>query len=48
MKKVGLLILFVTLFAVFAGCSTSAKESKTLTIAWLPNDSGDDSKAARE
>jgi phosphonate transport system substrate-binding protein len=48
MKKVGLLILFVTLFAVFAGCSTSAKESKTLTIAWLPNDSGDDTKAARE
>jgi phosphonate transport system substrate-binding protein len=48
MKKVGLLILFVTLFAVFAGCSAAAKESKTLTIAWLPNDSGDDSKAARD
>jgi phosphonate transport system substrate-binding protein len=48
MKKVGLLILFVTLFAFFAGCSNSSKESKTLTIAWLPNESGEDIKAARE
>ncbi|MBP1992155.1 phosphate/phosphite/phosphonate ABC transporter substrate-binding protein [Paenibacillus eucommiae] len=48
MKKVGLLIVVVMLCAVFAACSNSAKESKTITIGWLPNESGEDIKAARE
>jgi phosphonate transport system substrate-binding protein len=49
MKKLGLLILVVTMFVVFAACSNSAaQESKTITIGWLPNESGEDIKAARE
>ncbi|QGQ94756.1 phosphate/phosphite/phosphonate ABC transporter substrate-binding protein [Paenibacillus psychroresistens] len=48
MKKVGYLVLVVMLFSVFAACSNSAKESKTITIGWLPNESGEDIKSARE
>ncbi len=36
------------LVAIIAGCSVTAKESDTLTIAWLPNESGEDVKSARD
>ncbi|WP_289142853.1 PhnD/SsuA/transferrin family substrate-binding protein [uncultured Brevibacillus sp.] len=49
MKKAWLLILAVVLALGAAGCSTtsSGQEKDTITIAWLPNESGDDSKEAR-
>lgn len=50
MKKALLTILAIALMtAVFAGCSlTGSKEKDTLTIAWYPNESGEDLKGARE
>lgn len=54
MKKLSLLAIFIMLIAVLAGgCSTNsttggqAKESGTITVVWLPNNSGDDFKEVR-
>lgn len=50
MKKMALGLLFAALAVVFAGCSFTANSEKddTLTIAWLPNESGADLGEARE
>ncbi|TCN21208.1 phosphonate transport system substrate-binding protein [Mesobacillus foraminis] len=53
MKKAGLILLTFLIAVIFAGCSTSAnsennKGDDTLTIAWLPNESGADLVEARE
>jgi len=54
MKKVSLFVLAVLFASVlFTGCSSASKtvgnvkEPDTITIAWLPNNSGDDFKEAR-
>ncbi|MBS4192557.1 phosphate/phosphite/phosphonate ABC transporter substrate-binding protein [Bacillus sp. FJAT-49705] len=50
MKKAMLSIISLIMFVVLAGCSSSAgsKEKDTLTIAWLPNESGADLGETRE
>ena len=57
MKKALLLAMVVILVSsLLAGCGTSpssssasdVKEPDTITIAWLPNNSGDDEKALRD
>ena len=48
MKKVVVLMLSIMFVAVIAGCTSASKESKSITIAWLPNESGEDIKSARE
>ena len=52
MKKTLLFLLSIVMLVVFAGCSAStggaAKEKDTLTIAWLPNESGADLTEARD
>ncbi|MFC5648030.1 phosphate/phosphite/phosphonate ABC transporter substrate-binding protein [Paenibacillus solisilvae] len=51
MKKALTLFIMVCIFvAVLSGCSTNSAGagSDTITIAWLPNDSGDDKSASRE
>lgn len=50
MKKMALLLLSMAMTVVFAGCSFTANSEKddTLTIAWLPNESGADLGEARD
>lgn len=56
MKKISVLaLLMILLTALLTGCSSTspsgseaAKEPDTITIAWLPNNSGDDEKAFRD
>lgn len=52
MKKTLLFLLSIVMLVVFAGCSAStggaAEEKDTLTIAWLPNESGADLTEARD
>jgi len=49
MKKVwGLLVVITLVAVVISGCSTLGAESQTLTMAWLPNESGEDIKSARD
>lgn len=50
MKKTLLFLLSIVMLVVFAGCSASAGagEKDTLTIAWLPNESGADLTEARD
>ncbi|MEC1523822.1 phosphate/phosphite/phosphonate ABC transporter substrate-binding protein [Neobacillus niacini] len=50
MKKTLLFLLSFVMLVVFAGCSASAGagEKDTLTIAWLPNESGADLTEARD
>lgn len=50
MKKVlCALFAFMMMLSVLTSCATNtAKESGTLTIAWYPNESGEDLKAARD
>ncbi|WP_394138844.1 phosphate/phosphite/phosphonate ABC transporter substrate-binding protein [Cytobacillus oceanisediminis] len=50
MKKIALLLLCMAMTVVFAGCSFTANSENddTLTIAWLPNESGADLVEARE
>ncbi|WP_045523038.1 phosphate/phosphite/phosphonate ABC transporter substrate-binding protein [Neobacillus niacini] len=52
MKKTLLFFLSIVMLVVFAGCSAStggaAEEKDTLTIAWLPNESGADLTEARD
>lgn len=55
MKKAFLLVLLLVMATVFAACSSGGSEStggsgsdETLTIAWLPNESGADLKDARD
>jgi len=52
MKKTLLALLSVVMLVIFAGCSSStggaAGEKDTLTIAWLPNESGADLTEARD
>jgi phosphonate transport system substrate-binding protein len=50
MKKLALMLLCMAMTVVFAGCSFTAnsESDNTLTIAWLPNESGADLVEARE
>ncbi|MFC5447416.1 phosphate/phosphite/phosphonate ABC transporter substrate-binding protein [Paenibacillus aestuarii] len=58
MKKIATIIVSLSMVAVMAGCgakavdvkdaASSGKSKDTITIAWLPNESGADMKAARE
>ncbi|WP_419956402.1 phosphate/phosphite/phosphonate ABC transporter substrate-binding protein [Neobacillus niacini] len=50
MKRTLLFLLSFVMLVVFAGCSASAGagEKDTLTIAWLPNESGADLTEARD
>jgi phosphonate transport system substrate-binding protein len=50
MKKLALMLLCMAMTVVFAGCSFTANSESddTLTIAWLPNESGADLVEARE
>jgi phosphonate transport system substrate-binding protein len=50
MKKTLLFLLSLVMLVVFAGCSASAGagDKDTLTIAWLPNESGADLTEARD
>jgi phosphonate transport system substrate-binding protein len=52
MKKTLLFLLSIVMLVVFAGCSASsggaAGDKDTLTIAWLPNESGADLTEARD
>ncbi|WP_010676733.1 phosphate/phosphite/phosphonate ABC transporter substrate-binding protein [Bacillus timonensis] len=48
MKKTLLFLVAVAMVVVFAGCSSSASTKDTLTIAWLPNESGADLTEARD
>lgn len=50
MKKTFLSLLFLMMLVVFVGCSSSAggAAGDTLTIAWLPNESGADLTEARD
>lgn len=51
MKKITLFMLSFAILVLFSGCSSlvnSAKDDDTLTIAWLPNESGADLVEARE
>lgn len=54
MKKIALFLLSLVILVVFAGCSSQATEGEsekgddTLTIAWLPNESGADLVEARD
>ncbi|MEK3853969.1 phosphate/phosphite/phosphonate ABC transporter substrate-binding protein [Cytobacillus sp. FSL H8-0458] len=50
MKKMALFLLSMAMTVVFAGCSFTANSEKddTLTIAWLPNESGADLGEARD
>ncbi|WP_257349657.1 phosphate/phosphite/phosphonate ABC transporter substrate-binding protein [Pseudalkalibacillus decolorationis] len=51
MKKALIVLMSLFLVVVMAACSSgkaSESEDNTLTVAWLPNESGADVKAARE
>lgn len=51
MKKTLIALLSFSMLVIFAGCSSSAgatDEKDTLTIAWLPNESGSDLTEARD
>ncbi|UFT99309.1 phosphate/phosphite/phosphonate ABC transporter substrate-binding protein [Radiobacillus kanasensis] len=51
MKKTLIALLSFSMLVIFSGCSSSAgatDEKDTLTIAWLPNESGSDLTEARD
>ncbi|MPY18319.1 phosphate/phosphite/phosphonate ABC transporter substrate-binding protein [Paenibacillus glucanolyticus] len=48
MKKLLSIILALVIVTIFAGCSSNSAGSDTLTIAWLPNESGADLGEARD
>ncbi|WP_199617687.1 phosphate/phosphite/phosphonate ABC transporter substrate-binding protein [Paenibacillus alkalitolerans] len=48
MKKALTLIMACVFVAIFSGCSLNSAGSGTISVAWLPNESGADVSAARE